>query len=203
MRDWINFNGFEIFVETPQYYTIRARAPKGYEFAGIDMTGKTFDFALCRSEGSYSDGRHPDEVKRGTLMEDLSRRDFTMNAIAMDESGNFIDPFDGRKDIERSLINCVGGTERLEEDALRMVRAIRFGVQLGFYLTTDISTFLMKTKNVELINNISVDRIRDELHKMFRINSVDSMYYLMAYEELTEKLFERGGLWLEPTNKGR
>lgn len=204
MREWIETTGFEIFVETPNYFTIRARAPKGYEFAGIDMTGKTFDFALCRSEGAYTDGRHPDVVKPGNLLQDLSRRDFTMNAIAMDFAGTLIDPFDGQKDIKRGLINSVGRTEdRFEEDALRMVRALRFAVQLDFMLTTQISNFLSEEKNSKLVENISVERIRGELTKMFKVSTLESMWYLTSYESFTVKLFERGGLWLEPTVKGR
>lgn len=204
MREWLVQNGFEIYLEKPEYFTIRARSPKnGFSFAGRDMGHLTFDFALCRTDGEYSDGRRPDSVEVGTIHSDLSRRDFTMNAIAMDEEGNFIDPFDGRKDIERRLINCVGGTDRLEEDALRMVRAIRFAVQLDFWLTTDISRFLDNEKNSKLLDNVSVDRIRDELHKMFKINTTYSMRFLTAYDDLLDKLFERGGLWMEPTTKGR
>lgn len=87
-----------------------------------------------RGERGYSDGRHPDEVMFGvSLEEDLARRDFTINAMALDEGGEIIDPFGGKADLEGRLIRCVGEPEvRFREDALRMFRAVRFSAQLGF-----------------------------------------------------------------------
>lgn len=203
MRDWLIQEGFEIFLETPQYFTIRAKAPKnGFSFAGRDMTGRTFDFTLCRTEGDYSDGRHPDSVEVGTIRTDLSRRDFTMNAIAMDKDGNLIDPFDGEIDITRKLIRCVGSTDRLKEDSLRMLRALRFAVQLEFDLSPNIRNFLLEGENADLLDKISVDRIRDELHKMFKLDMEESFYYLTEYPWIIRKLVQYG-IWLEPTTKGR
>lgn len=202
MRDYLIENGFEIFLETPQYFTIRARAPKdNYTFAGIDMTGKTFDFTLCRSEGEYSDGRHPDEVQVGTITQDLSRRDFTMNAIAMDASGRLIDPFAGERDIKEGLIRCVGTTERLREDSLRMLRAIRFAIQLDFNLSNDIVGFLYDPNNVPLLDNVSQERIREELTKCFKADTLETLYYLQSYHALTASIFSKD-MWLLPTVKG-
>lgn len=81
-----------------------------------------------RREGSYADGRHPDRVSfEASLEEDLARRDFTVNAMALDEKGNIVDLFGGRADLERGLIRCVGNPEaRFREDALRMFRGVRF-----------------------------------------------------------------------------
>jgi tRNA nucleotidyltransferase (CCA-adding enzyme) len=202
MRDWIVFQGFEIFVETPQYFTIRARASKKFYFAGMDMSGRTFDFTLCRTEGEYTDGRHPDAVEVGTIKTDLSRRDFTMNAIAMDRDGNLIDPFNGAQDIKDGWIRCVGGVARLEEDALRILRALRFAVQLDFKMSSAIHGFIVDPDTTKLLENISGDRIRDELTKMFRIDTPETLWYLNSYPSLTEFIFQ-GNLWLEPTTKGR
>lgn len=202
MRDWLKLSGFEIFLETPQYFTIRARAPKDtYSFAGLDMTGKTFDFTLCRSEGEYTDGRHPDSVEVGTIKQDLARRDFTMNAIALGADGNFIDPFDGQKDIKELLIRCVGSTERLREDSLRMLRAVRFGIQLDFDLSNDIVGFLHDENNADLLKNVSEERIREELTKCFKANTLETLYYLQRYSNLTRQVFS-GDMWLLPTVKG-
>jgi tRNA nucleotidyltransferase/poly(A) polymerase len=203
MRDWLALKGFEIYLETPQYFTIRARAPKnGFFFAGRDMSNLTFDFALCRTDGDYSDGRRPDSVKVGTIKTDLSRRDFTMNAIAMDASGTLIDPFDGEKDIRLQTIRCVGSTERLREDSLRMLRALRFAVQLDFELSGEVIDFLYNSENADLLDNVSEDRIRDELTKMFKVDTLESLYYLTTYAWIKKKVFE-GDLWLMPTVKGK
>lgn len=119
-----------------------------------------------RTESTYSDGRHPDAVRfAATIEEDLSRRDFTMNAIAVElPDGRIVDPFGGEKDIRAKLIRCVGDpAERFAEDGLRPLRATRFSAQLGFSLdgpTLDaIPSALPKTAMV------AVERIRDELDK--------------------------------------
>lgn len=202
MRDYLIESGFDIFLETEQYFTIRARAPKTkFSFAGMDMTGTTFDFTLCRSEGAYSDGRRPDTVEVGTIKDDLARRDFTMNAIALDAAGGLIDPFNGAEDIKSGLIRCVGTTERLREDSLRMLRAIRFAVQLDFTLANDIVGFLYDPNNVPLLDNVSEERIRDEMTKMFKADTLETLYYLQSYHALTASIFGNR-IWLLPTVKG-
>lgn len=203
MRNWLKAEGFEIFVETPQYMTIRARAPKGYEFAGIDMTGKTFDFALCRADGEYSDGRRPDSVEVATLATDLSRRDFTMNAIAMDAYGTIIDPFDGKTDIENDLIRLVGGVERLREDPLRMLRAIRFSIQLDFYMDDEIWSFLYNPNNTALLESVDENRIRDELTKCFKLSTIETLHTLQGLYSIQQYVFEETDIWLMPTVKGK
>ncbi len=123
-----------------------------------------------RIESTYSDNRRPDEVRFAkTLEEDLSRRDFTMNALALDINNNLIDPFGGQKDIKNKLIKAVGNpVERFEEDALRMMRAVRFAAQLNF--TIEPNTFdAIKQKN-ELLKNISIERVRDEFIKIILSN---------------------------------
>lgn len=203
MREWLNREGFHIYLEKPEYFTLRAKAPdKDFVFAGIDMTNRTFDFTLCRTEGDYTDGRRPDSVEIGNIKTDLSRRDFTMNAIAMDASGTLIDPFDGQKDINLETIRCVGSTERLREDSLRMLRALRFAVQLDFSLSGEIIDFLYNFENADLLDNVSEDRIRDELTKMFKIDTLESLYYLTTYAWIKKKVFD-GDLWLMPTSKGK
>src|SRR5579859_2576372 len=114
MRQSIIDRGGTILLETPNFFTIRARIGK-----------EVSDYVLCRKDGAYSDSRHPDSVEHGTLHDDLARRDFTMNAIAIDSDGNYIDPFNGISDIKNKLIRCVGNAQdRFDEDALRMLRAI-------------------------------------------------------------------------------
>lgn len=203
MRDWIKFQGFEIFVETPQYMTIRARASKQFYFAGMDMSGRTFDFALCRTDGEYTDGRRPDSVEVATLETDLSRRDFTMNAMAMDSEGTIIDPFDGKTDIENDLIRLVGGVERLREDPLRMLRAIRFSIQLDFYMDDEIWTFLYRAENTDLLKSVDSNRIRDELTKCFKLSTIETLHTLQGLYSIQQYIFEETDIWLMPTVKGK
>ncbi len=125
-----------------------------------------YEVTTYRIDGSYSDFRHPTEVIfTKKIDEDLSRRDFTMNAVAYSESVGFCDPFFGREDIKRKIIRGVGDPDkRFNEDALRMLRGLRFSAQLNFEIEEE--TFNSIKKNSELIKNISVERIREEFTKL-------------------------------------
>ncbi|MGE7759476.1 CCA tRNA nucleotidyltransferase [Peribacillus sp. NPDC097895] len=126
----------------------------------------TYEITTFRTESSYSDFRRPDSVQFvRSLTEDLQRRDFTMNAMAMDKSGNIIDPFNGKHDLVEKRIITVGNPhERFHEDALRMMRALRFVSQLGFELDQD--TFVSLKENAQIINEIAVERILVEFEKL-------------------------------------
>ena len=106
-----------------------------------DETLKVVEVTTYRVESKYSDKRHPDEVKFAKKLEyDLARRDFTVNALAMDKSGNVRDLFNGKDDLEKKLIRSVGQPEeRFEEDALRLLRAIRLAVELDFEIEANLS----------------------------------------------------------------
>ncbi len=147
-----------------------------YGTVTINTDKKKIEITTFRSEKGYKDKRHPDIVNWGTsLQEDLSRRDFTINAIALkaqpfelsSEKVKFevIDPYQGIKDIQRKLIRAVGNAnDRINEDALRMIRAIRISAQTNFEI--DKETLKAIENNWELIKNISWERIRDELFKI-------------------------------------
>jgi putative nucleotidyltransferase with HDIG domain len=129
--------------------------------------GRRIEVTTFRKEGDYTDGRHPDEVSFDTTIEgDLSRRDFTMNAIAVNlKDGTVVDPYGGREDIERKLIRAVGSPwERFTEDALRPIRAIRFSACLGFAI--DDITLEAIPLAVQHIKGVSVERFRDEFIKI-------------------------------------
>lgn len=196
--------GFEIFLETPEHLTVRAQFPKGrsYNDRGHNYGTNTADFVLARKEGTYSDGRRPDSVEPGTLEDDLARRDFTMNAIARDHEGNLIDPFNGQADIEARIIRAVGDPfKRLNEDALRAVRALRFSVTKGFKIDPDLEAALDDRDICEKIKyNISDERIQAELSKMFRFNTINSLYELSLRNRLTVALFS-GTVSLDATMK--
>lgn len=206
MKDWLLTNDFEIFLETPQHFTIRARRKLPWVFADFNLSGQTFDFVLARKDGAYSDGRRPDEVEIGTIFDDLARRDFTMNAIAINENGDIIDPHNGRADIVNGLIRCVGGTERLEEDPLRMLRAFRFGVTLRFSMVDTVFYFISdQTLDTMrgLMSKVAQDRIRDELTKAMAFDTYGTIHQLSAFPTLSRYIFKETDLWLLPTSKGR
>ncbi len=124
-----------------------------------------YEITTYRSEEGYKDHRHPDKISWGkTLTEDLSRRDFTINAIAFDGK-NLVDPYNGRTDLEQKLIRTVGtATDRFAEDALRMLRAVRFAARFGFAMEDETAQAIQN--NASLITEISAERIRDEFFKI-------------------------------------
>lgn len=128
----------------------------------------SFEVTSYRSETEYIDYRRPSEVKFiRSLQEDLARRDFTINAISMNRFGTIFDPFNGRKDIENRLIQTVGkADERFSEDALRMLRAVRFVSQLGFNLDSQTEQALRLHNH--LLQHISIERVLMELDKLFK-----------------------------------
>ncbi len=119
-----------------------------------------------RLEAKYSDFRHPDEVKFSKKLEDdLKRRDFTVNAMALSPKGHLVDLFGGIKDINDKMLKAVGNPDdRFTEDALRMLRAVRFACQLNFSVSYETTESILK--NAKLIKKISAERIRDEFEKI-------------------------------------
>ncbi|MBS4203145.1 CCA tRNA nucleotidyltransferase [Lederbergia citrea] len=128
--------------------------------------GQSFEVTTFRSESNYKDFRRPDTVTFiRSLQEDLKRRDFTINAMAMDAAGNIIDPFNGKADLDHKLIKTVGeAKERFQEDALRLMRAIRFISQLGFSL--DKKTHAELANHAHLLEHIAIERISAEMGKL-------------------------------------
>lgn len=130
--------------------------------------GGSVEVTSFRAEGGYSDHRRPDSVSFGCPLEaDLARRDLTVNAMAMDAAGEITDPFGGRDDLRRRLLRCVGEPERrFDEDALRMLRTVRFSAQLGF----DIEPRTLEAIRAlaHLASGLSAERVRDELLKTLR-----------------------------------
>jgi tRNA nucleotidyltransferase (CCA-adding enzyme) len=131
-------------------------------FKGLEIEVTTF-----RTESGYADGRHPDEVRFSpSIEEDLSRRDFTINAMAFDlEARSLLDPHRGRADLEARLVRAVGDPlERFREDGLRPLRAIRFAAQLGFEI--EPATLAAIGPSIERFRLVSPERVREELQKM-------------------------------------
>lgn len=157
-----------------------------------------FEVTTFRLDGDYTDGRHPDRVAfTSSLTEDLRRRDFTINAMAYSEKRGLIDEFDGERDLEDGVIRAVGDAcERFSEDALRMLRAIRFAGQLNFKIADE--TFDAIKELSPNIAKVSVERIAKELEKL--LLSGNPEYIALVYETgifsviapEVAKLFENG-----------
>ena len=145
----------------------------------VVIESRQVEVTTFRSEGSYSDHRHPDAVSYvGDLTTDLSRRDFTMNAIALPPDGLVADPFGGVRDIEQKLIRCVGEPDRrFEEDALRMFRALRFSARLGFEI--EEGTMAAIAEKAPLAASLAPERIRDEVEKLLLTRQPEKMALLI------------------------
>ncbi len=148
--------------------------------------GIPYEITTYRVDGNYSDNRRPDKVTfTPNLREDLARRDFTMNAIAMDINSNMIDPFGGVGDIKNSVIRCVGEPDkRFKEDSLRIMRAIRFAAQLGFDIEQDTANYVKKNK--KSLEFVSRERIRDELDKLICGEFADKI--LLGYGDVISEI---------------
>ena len=141
--------------------------------------GDPIEVTTYRTESKYSDHRRPDAVHFvRNLAEDLKRRDFTMNAMALSQSGEFIDLYNGRNDIDQKMIRAVGNpSERFSEDALRMLRAIRFSAQLGFSI--EQQTLQAIQEQAQSISYIAMERIQVELSKVWTAKYANrAVYYI-------------------------
>ena len=144
----------------------------------LDQT--VYEVTTYRIDGEYDDSRHPKNVVfTKSLSEDLKRRDFTINAMAYNPSSGIVDLFNGREDIEKKIIRCVGDpNERFGEDALRIMRAVRFAAQLSYDIDKETAEAIKKL--APTLENISAERKREELLKI--ILSDNPGYLMKAYE---------------------
>ena len=198
----------EIFKD---YYTI----PTGIRHGTLTVmvNGNKIEITTYRKDSIYDDHRHPNEVTfSSSIHEDCARRDFTINAFAYNETDGFQDFYDGLSDLEKKLIRCIRDPyERFDEDALRILRAIRFSSQLGFQIEEETAKAIHEKKN--LLSYISHERIHDEVNGILAhpCSSLMKDYYdvfssvlpaLSDYSSLDEKgtTYTRLALLLEETN---
>lgn len=193
MREHIQARG-KIFLEKPEFFTIRAKLD------GVDA-----DFVLCRKEHGYTDGRRPDSVSAGDIYDDLSRRDFTVNAIAIRVSDEAVfDPHQGIVDINDRKIRCVGrAADRFSEDSLRMIRAVRFAITKAFALDVEIQFALEDRFLLSKLANVSKERVREELNRCFKFDTLNTLRLFEKFPKLRDTIFADPALWLEATNKDR
>jgi len=193
LREYLTSIGLTIIHEKEEFLTMRVQRPDKL----------VVDFTCCRSEGDY-DGRRPGYVNLATIEEDLSRRDFTINAMAqrVDENlqpyGEIIDPFNGMQDLQMRCLQFVGEPEeRLKEDGLRWFRMLRFLITKDLSATFAVSNLLWHINCTNYIEGVSQERIREELHRCFKHNTMLTL--AMLYNVPTKWL--RPGMWLMPTTK--
>ena len=148
----------------------------------VVVEGKNIEVTTFRVDGEYSDNRRPDSVEfTKNIEDDLSRRDFTVNAMAYNDQNGFVDVFGGMKDLENKIIKCVGNPDkRFLEDGLRILRAIRFASVLDFEIEEETAKSIHKNK--ELLKNISVERIFVEFKKLLCGKNVEKI--LLEYKDV-------------------
>lgn len=203
MKNYMINEGFTIWLETPEMFTIRAKFPKGHKFQG------DADFVLARKELGYdSDSRKP-KLTLGTLEDDLARRDFTINAIAKDEDGNIYDPFDGKEDLQWKILKTPLAPEiTFLDDPLRVLRCFRFLITKNLKMHPEIFIALDNPEIIEkLVKVVSKERIREELYKMLKHNTKRTIKVLTFADNnycqgILDACFD-GELWLEPTLKAK
>jgi tRNA nucleotidyltransferase/poly(A) polymerase len=195
LETYLKEEGFEIFLSTPDCFTVRAKFPKDHKYQGVA------DFVMARKEIGYVEGTRTPIVVPGTLKDDLERRDFTVNAMAKDENGKIIDLFDGMNDLKRMvLITPLPPKQTYNDDPLRILRAVRFAITKGFSLKF-LDYFINNYDYENKMGVVSTDRIREELHKCFKHDTMGTLDMLNDYPTLKRYIFENKLMWLKPTNE--
>jgi tRNA nucleotidyltransferase/poly(A) polymerase len=201
MTEWMAEKGFEIFLSTPDCFTIRAKFPKDHQFTGL-----VADFVMARKEVGYVEGTRRPILELGTLADDLLRRDFTVNALAEDIDGNLIDLFGGIEDLKVGVLRTpLDARITMMDDPLRILRALRFTITKDFVMSDDIWEAMKQPgilKKLEL--TVSGQRIREEIDKMMKFNTIRSFRLLMDVDSIIPGFLElifKDGMWLMPTFK--
>ena len=199
MTKYLQSEGYEIFLSTSEMFTIRAKFPVNHKFKGM-----VADFVMARKEVGYTEGTRRPILKLGNLEDDLVRRDFTLNAMAEDIDGNLIDLFDGQWALEnRLLITPRDASITMLDDPLRLLRAFRFSITKGFTITPRIwETCLMDSVVDKLEKVVSGERIREEVFKMFKHNTIETLDLMREINNINPRIIEimfGKGMWLKPT----
>lgn len=200
LEEHLKLEGFEIFLVTDSCFTIRAKFPQGHKYQGVA------DFVMARKEIGYVEGTRQPIVVPGTLYDDLQRRDFTLNALAKDEDGTIIDYFDGIWALENKLLlTPLEAKTTMLDDPLRFLRAMRFSITKGFTISPRIwETLLMDSVIEKLEKVVSQERIRDEVYKMMKHDTIKSLELFEKIKYTNPKLIDiifGRGMWLKPTTE--
>lgn len=194
LEEYLRQEGFELFLVTPDCFTIRARFPKEHRYQGVA------DFVMARKEVGYIPGTRIPIIKPGTLYDDLERRDFTLNALAKDENGNIIDFFNGRDHLSKGVLRTpLDPLVTFNDDPLRILRALRFCITKHFFIESNIDELFQAYDYDEKMRVVSAERIREELYKCFKFDTNLTLRTLNDYPRLRNYIFRNNKLWLKPT----
>ena len=200
LESYLEEEGFELFLVTPDCFTIRAKFPKGHKYQGVA------DFVMARKEVGYVPDTRQPIIVPGTLYDDLERRDFTLNALAKDENGEIIDYFEGMWALENKLLlTPLDSKITMMDDPLRLLRAFRFSITKGFTISPRIwETCLMDGIVEKLDKVVSQERIRDEVFKMMKHDTLKTLELFerirIVNPDILKIMFGKG-IWLKPTNE--
>ena len=200
MTQYMEHKEFTIFLSTPEMFTIRAKFPKGDPNEGL-----VADFVLARKEIGYKPGTRQPILELGTIEDDLKRRDFTLNAMAIDEDGNLIDLFDGKNDLDAKILRTpLDPRITMMDDPLRILRALRFSITKGFEIHPTIWNAMRQDEILEKLKvTVSAERIREEVFKMMKHDTPETLRLLHDVDThhipgFLDLVFSKG-LWLKPT----
>jgi len=201
MLSHLKTEGFKIFLETKDCFTVRAKFPKGHVNEGL-----VADFVMARKEVGYIDGTRQPILELGTLEDDLTRRDFTLNALAKDLDGNIIDLFDGQTHLKQKvLITPLEPIKTFMDDPLRMIRALRFSITKGFDIHPTVWNAIFTPGLIDKLSEVvSQERIQGEVMKMMKHDTVKTLRLLSVIDKKDSRLIEiifGGDIWLLPSTK--
>jgi poly(A) polymerase len=192
---YLKSEGYELFLITENCFTIRGKFPKNNPNEGL-----VADFVMSRRETGYIPNTRTPIIKPGTLFDDLQRRDFTLNALAKDDDGTIIDYFGGIKDLDDKILRTpLSPIKTFDDDGLRIIRCVRFSITKGFSIPYDITNIIKEYDYETKMRVVSIERIREELFKCFKFDTIKTIEILQKYPKLFNYIFKDNVLWLKPT----
>ncbi len=193
MKEHLVQQQYQIFLETRDCYTIRAKFPIGHAHEGL-----VADFVLARKEIGYIKGTRNPILVLGTIEDDIFRRDFRCNALYKDENGNIVDLTGfGIDDIKFKVLQTpLDPLITFQDDPLRIFRGIRFCITKTFILNQSCID-AMRQDTIDF-STVSLERVREELYKCFKHNTLKTLRYLEAFPKLQQYAFGSNELWLKP-----
>lgn len=197
MLKWLRSEGFELFLETKDCFTVRGKFPKGHKNEGL-----VGDFVMSRKEVGVIPGTRKPILELGTLEDDLMRRDFTVNSLCKDEDGKIIDLFEGVYDLRTKVLRTpLDPMITLLDDPLRMLRGLRFSITKGFIIDSKLWNSMLDSRVLDKLKEVvSHERMREEITKMMKHDTIKSLELLSKIPGLMEIVFSNG-MWLMPTTK--
>ena len=202
MVSFLKEEGYQIFLETKDCFTVRAKFPVGHVNEGL-----VADFVMARKEVGYVLGTRKPILELGTLYDDLIRRDFTVNALAKDMDGNIIDHFNGVEHLKKGLlVTPLNPMKTMMDDPLRILRALRFSLTKDLEVHTDIMESMKQPDILDkLKKTVSQERIREEITKMMMCDTIKTMKLLVDIDRDYVKGFLdivfKDTMWLKPTTE--